>query len=94
MNDHPLSLQQRHAEPLSRARARIGRRIFAGYLALYLLFVVAHVCWPQWSGYQVGGLGLGLLACAVLMVVTCLSALLFHLFCVRLERRAEQGQQP
>ncbi|WP_321530633.1 DUF485 domain-containing protein [uncultured Desulfuromonas sp.] len=94
MADKTMTLKQRYAEPLSRERARIGRRIFFVYLALYGLFVLAHVAWPQLTRYPVGGVGLGLIACVVLMVATCVAALLFHLWCERLERRARQGGQP
>ena len=59
MADKTMTLKQRYAEPLSRERARIGRRIFFVYLALYGLFVLAHVAWPQLTRYPVGGVGLG-----------------------------------
>nr|WP_320115214.1 hypothetical protein [uncultured Desulfuromonas sp.] len=92
MADKTMTLKQRYAEPLSRARARAGRRIFFVYLGFYGLFIVAHVGWPQLTRYPVGGIGLGLIACVALMGATCVAALLFHLWCERLEYRARQGK--
>nr|WP_320048747.1 hypothetical protein [uncultured Desulfuromonas sp.] len=88
MSDEPLTLKQRYSEPMSRARAQIGLRIFVIYLGLYGLFVLCHVLYPELTGYTVAGVGLGLIGCVVLMVATCACALLFHLLCARLERKA------
>lgn len=94
MDDEPLTLKQRYSDPLSRRRAQIGLRIFVVYLGLYGVFVLGHVACPELTGYTIGGVGLGLVACAVLMIATCVCALLFHLLCTRLERKARQGGPP
>jgi fermentation-respiration switch protein FrsA (DUF1100 family) len=91
MADKTITLKQRYAEPLSRARARAGRRIFFVYLGIYALFILAHVGWPQLTRYSVGGIGLGLIGCLVLMAATFAAALVFHVWCERLERKIRPG---
>lgn len=78
-------------EPLCRQKTKVGLWLFAGYGLSYSLFIGVHVVCPQWTELQVGGIPLGLVGSALLIMLSIVAAVVYHWLCCRLERRAERG---
>jgi uncharacterized membrane protein (DUF485 family) len=71
-------------------KRRLGLQMLAAYGALYIIFIVINVVWPQGMGrIVVGGLNLAIVYGFALILIAFILALIYNWLCTRHEKSFE-----